>query len=174
MSLRNILRLLRPASTFALASLVPGCHLSSPPLPEAPPVTELELAAPPSTVLKSAADLLQGIGWWVAPVDTLSGQLRAERRAKGDANGEWMVCVNGVGRTGDTRRATKDLTSTVLVQLRADAKGSGSLVRIKATVPSAYSVFAFTERGPPEYAVAQCVSSGGIENRLRESLGQVR
>jgi hypothetical protein len=164
----RIRRIIWATSLIALG--VPGCHLGGSPVPPAPPATEFEIAASPGTVLRRAADALQAWGWWVAPVDTGSGQLRAEHHSRGDANGQWMACVNSVGRTGDTRRATKDLTSTVVVQLRAEKKGSGSQVRIIGTVPSAYSLFAFTEKGPPEYAVAECVSSGAIESRIRDAL----
>lgn len=157
-------------ATSFVALLVSGCHLGGSPVPPAPPPTDFEVAASPGSVLTRAAEVLQRLGWWVAPFDTTSGQLRAEHQARGDGNGQWMACVNGVGRTGDTRRATKDLTSTVVVQLRAEKKGSGSQVRIFGTVPSAYSLFAFTEKGPPEYAVAECVSSGAIEARIREGL----
>jgi hypothetical protein len=157
-------------ATSFIAFAATGCHLGGSPVPPAPPAAEFEIAASPATVLTRAAEALQQWGWWVAPVDTTSGQLRAEHQARGDANGEWMACVNGVGRTGDTRRATKDLTSTVVVQLRAEKTGSGSQVRIMGTVPSAYSLFSFREKGPPEYAVAQCVSSGAIESRIRAAL----
>src|SRR5687767_4022785 len=161
-------------ATSSIAFIVSGCHLGGSPTPTPPPVTEFELSIPVARALTSAAEVLRGLGWWVAPVDTASGQLRAEHQARGDGNGEWMACANGVGRTGDTRRATKDLTSTVVVMIRAETKGSGSRVRIMGSVPSAYSIFAFTEHGPPEYAIAQCVSSGAIESRVREALFAVR
>lgn len=175
--MRNGRRAIRRSvmATSLIAFMVSGCHLGGSPTPTPPPVTEFEVAIPASRALSSAAEVLQGLGgWWVAPVDTASGQLRAEHQARGDGNGEWMTCANGVGRTGDTRRATKDLTSTVVVMIRAETKGSGSRVRIMGSVPSAYSIFAFTEHGPPEYAIAQCVSSGAIESRVREALFAVR
>jgi hypothetical protein len=156
-----------------LVALVPfvtiACHVGQP-APPAPRPAELEIASSPGDVLRSAADLLEKKGWRVLPFDTSAGYLQAEHRAQGEGNGDWMVCENGVGRHGDTRRATKELISTVAVRVQTSPARTGSLVSIHVTVPTAYSVFVYPEHGPPEYARPRCVSSGAIETQLETAL----
>lgn len=156
-----------PASRIALPVAIVACY-TPPPRPPGP--RELDVRAAQAIILDSAAALLQRSGWAVVALDAAGGTLRADREAVGDANGEWMVCENGVGRTGDTRRGTRDLRSTVSVVVDATVTADHSRVRIRADVPLAYSIFGISDRGVPEYVVSQCVSSGAIEARLAEAL----
>jgi hypothetical protein len=156
-------RVFLPVALFCLAC-------ASQPLPSPPAPRQLELRAPPSVVLDSAAAALLRLGWKITETSRTTGTLRAEHEGEGDVNGDWMVCENGVGRKGDTRRATRDLRSTVTVRLQATPATQGSAIRISAGVLRAYSIFLPADRTIDAYVVTQCVSTGAIESWLAGAL----
>jgi hypothetical protein len=154
--------------SFAALSLGAACHHQAAPPPPAP--RRLELRAPPAAILDSAAAALRRLRWEITERLPVAGALRARHEAEGDGNGDWMICENGVGSKGDSRRATRDLRSTVVVQVGAVPVRDGSEVHIRAEVPSAYSFLLPAERTIDALVVTQCVSSGAIETRLAEIL----
>jgi hypothetical protein len=156
----------RPRNTLLLPILLAACQ---PAPPEAPAPRVLEMTAPPEQVATAAEQFLDSLGW-----TTLQGSspyvIRAQHDARGDANGRWMVCGNAVGSSGDTRRVTQELLSTVAVVVDVAPSDLGSRVQVTVSVPRAMSpVFPGLDRGI-RYTTHACHSSGALEQLLAESL----
>jgi hypothetical protein len=160
--LRELLRISVPVlALFGFACS--GNRPAEPPEPR-----ELIVSASPAQVFALADTLLIRAGW-VTTLKEHESTLRAEHKARGEDNGEWMTCESGVGRTGDRRRATRDLRSTVAVQVEARPDPAGTRTRIMAGA-QAYSLF--PQDGPAigNYAVSHCTSSGRMESLLADSI----
>jgi len=117
----------------------------------------------PRRVVSTSAQILTGAGWAVVVSDAPGGVLRAEHKAEGDGNGEWIACENGWGKRGDRRSQTLSLTSTVSVQMVAKPVTGGTRVQITANAQATTAPMLI--RAP-----VACVSSGTIERFLADSL----
>lgn len=147
-----------------------GLACAGNPPASSPEPRELVVHASPEQVYALSDSLLTRLGW-TTTMKEKAGALRGEHKGKGEDNGDWMTCESGVGRTGDRRRATRDLRSTVAVLVEARPDTVGTRTRILAGVPRSYSLF--PNGGPTmisNFAVSHCVSSGRIESLLADSI----
>jgi hypothetical protein len=152
-----------------LAFFLSACAGSPPPEPPAP--RSLEVGAAPDSAISAAAGILRSAGWTVQPAEESAAALAAEHEGRGDENGQWMTCETGVGRTGDRRRATRELQSKVSVRIRAEPAERGSVVHILGGIAEAWSRMPFNDpRSVFTFVRSRCVSSGAIEALLADSL----
>src|SRR5438105_1622088 len=118
---------LRTSGALLAQGLLQGCVLSQHMEPPAP--REFVVSAPPDSVLAAADTLLSRAGWITETRDR-GMTLRGEHKGRGDENGDWLTCESGVGRHGDTRRATRDLRSVVAVLVETSHRDGATNVRI--------------------------------------------
>jgi hypothetical protein len=151
------------------ALLAAGCAGSAPPEPPAP--RSVDLSVKPDSAISAAARILRAAGWTVQLAEESAASLTAEHAGRGDENGPWMSCETGVGRTGDRRRATRELESKVSVRIRAEPAERGSVVHILGAIAEAWSRMPFNDpRSAFSFVRSRCVSSGAIEALVADSL----
>ena len=154
---------MHPAKLLLATSIGTVAACSNTPPPAAPEPIALHVSMDPNRVVTRSAQILTGEGWAVVVSDAPGGILRAEHKAEGDRNGDWIACENGWGRRGDRSSQTLSLTSTVSVHVVAKPDTAGSLVQITGTAEGKTAPMLIK-------APVECVSSGSIERALADSL----